>query len=468
MRALLLIALSLLWSGTMLCRAETITIALTSTSSAEVIEEDAPSSIVVSYQQKGGNGKGWFIANAVADLSLTGIAGTISSILVNMKSNKSAGAGQVSLTLGTQSLLSFSGSFADWMHTGYSTTYLPFAAIGTWRIDVGDVLQLHIAATENSIYLGQVEIEYTPDPPVIQCAEFRWLEQQSLRREVVCETVADEGVIAPEVNENDRVIKRNGQTYHFMGWTNLPAESTATAPYTFLPHQRCYPTSSQEVLFALYKLQTGNEILTDNDLTDGEYALALKTSMGTMALAAGRVSGGVVPVSIAPLQRSAAGIAIWNTNAVEDELRYRITVNGDSLTLYHPASDSYLGYNNSGSLSPNERAWAWQAIGKGTIVLYHNGTNTSGKRGLMLKESISAFEIAEKPILWSEESEHLFVFPLADVPTTATPVSYTTFPSLTPLVETSYEPATRKEWVNGQIIIRTARGKYNLLGMPLD
>jgi hypothetical protein len=215
-------------------------------------------------------------------------------------------------------------------------------------------------------------------------------------------------------------------------------------------------------------LQTGNEILTDNDLTDGEYALALKTSMGTMALAAGRVSGGVVPVSIAPLQRSSAGIALWNTNAVEDELRYRITVNGDSLTLYHPASDSYLGYNNSGSLSPNERAWAWQAIGKGTIVLYHNGTNTSGKRGLMLKESISAFEIAEKPILWSEESEHLFAFPLTDVPTTATPVSYTTFPSLTPLVETSYEPETRKEWVNGQIIIRTAQGTYNLLGMPLD
>ena len=118
MRALLLIALSLLWSGTMLCRAETITIALTSTSSAEVIEEDAPSSIVVSYQQTGGNGKGWFTANATADLSLTGIAGTITSILVNMKSNKSAGAGQVSLTLGTQSLLSFCGSFADWMHTG--------------------------------------------------------------------------------------------------------------------------------------------------------------------------------------------------------------------------------------------------------------------------------------------------------------------------------------------------------------
>ena len=69
MRALLLIALSLLWSGTMLCRAETITIALTSTSSAEVIEEDAPSSIVVSYQQTGGNGKGYArrLTNQVAD-----------------------------------------------------------------------------------------------------------------------------------------------------------------------------------------------------------------------------------------------------------------------------------------------------------------------------------------------------------------------------------------------------------------
>lgn len=469
MKAPLSIAFLLLLSGALLCRAETVTIALTSTSSAEVQEEDAPASLQVTYLQTGGNGKGWLTANATADLILTGMpSGTVTGILVYMRSNKSAGAGQIALTLNGNSLLSFSGSFADWQGTGYSTSYLPFAAVGTWRVGQDDLFQLHISATENSLYLGQVEIEYTPDPPVIQCAEFRWLQNRTLQRTTVCENVAGEGIIIPNPDEADRTVIRDGQTYRFIGWTLQPVECATALPYSVLPLQRYYITDSQTVLFALYKLQTDNAVTTTGNLSDGEYALALNTSLGSMALAAGRVTDGVVPTSLAPLQRDESGCALWNTSSVPDAVRYILTVRDDSVTLFHPSTSSYLGYNNSGSLSPYKRAWAWQAVGKGTVILYHNSTNSTSKRGLTLKENGSGFVIGEKMVMWSEDTECVFAFPLKDIPVSATTACYTTFPMLTPVIETTDDTAPRKEIRNGRILIRTSRQTYNLLGMPLN
>ena len=468
MKAPFAIALSLLLSGALLCRAETVTIALTGTSSAEVTEEDAPASITVSYQQTGGNGKGWFTANSAADLVLTGMpSGTVTSVLVYMRSNQKAGAGQVLLTLGNLQLLSFNGSFADWRGTGYSTSYLPFAAVGAWRVGPSDVMQLHITATENSLYLGQVEIEYTPDPPVIQCSEFRWLDTHLLRQIVLCEDVAGEGILLPDVDDEARTVMRDGQTYRFLGWTDRPVENASAPPFTRLPHSRYYITSPDAVFFALYKLQTNMLIGTRNDLSDGEYALALNTGDGEMALAAGRVKDGTVPTILAPLQRDAAGYAVWNTTSASDAVRYSLTVREDSVILFHPASHSYLGYNNSGSLSPYERAWAWQAVGKGTVMLYHNSTNSSSKRGLTVKESGSDYVIGEKAVMWSEDTECVFAFPLAGVPVSETAACYTTFPSLTPLEEIIIPSATRKELRNGQIVIRTPQATYNLLGMPV-
>ena len=466
MKAPFTIVLSLLLSGALLCRAETITIALTSTSSAEVVEEDAPASIVVTYQQIGGNGKGWLTTDASADLVLTGMpAGTVTSVLVYMRSNKKAGAGQALLTLGSCQLFSYNGSFADWQGTGYSTSYLPFAAVGSWRVGMEDVIQLHIAATENSLYLGEVEIEYTPDPPVIQCAEIRWMCNQSLQRNVMCEDVAGEGIVLPDVDDEVRTVLRDGQTYCFMGWTDRPVDNASSAPFTFLPQNRYYITSPHAVLFALYKLQADRPIVTRNDLSDGEYALGLNTGDGTMAIAAGRVTSGTVPTILVPLQRDAEGRVIWNTSSAPSEVRYMLAVRDDSVTLSHPSSHSYLGYNNSGSLSPSERAWAWQAIGKGTIMLYHNSSGTSSKRGLTIKENDNV--IGERVVTWSENDEYIFAFPLAGVPVNASNATYTTFPALTPLVETADYPSPRKELRNGQIVIRTLQAAYNLLGMPV-
>ena len=469
MKAPLSITFLLLLSGALLCRAETVTITLTSTSSAEITEEDAPVSAVVSYQQTGGNGKGWFTAGTAADLVLTGMpSATVTSVLVYMRSNKKAGAGQVLLTLANRQLLSFNGSFADWQGTGFSTTYLPFAAVGTWRVDPKDVLQLHIEATENSLYLEQVEVEYTPDPPVIQCVEIRRMHHQSVLRNVLCEDVAGEGIVLPDVDDEDRTVLRDGQTYRFIGWTDQPVENVSAPPFTRLPASRYYIASPDAVLFALYKLQSDLSIATRNDLSDGEYALALNAGDGTMALAAGRVADGTGPTVLAPLQRNAAGYAVWNTSSAPDAVRYSLTVKGDSVVLRHPSSYSFLGYNNSGSLSPYERAWAWQAVGNGTVMLYHNSTNSSSKRGLGLKESGSGYVIAEKTVAWSESSECVFLFPLAGVPVSGAAAAYTTFPSVTPLEETEVQSVSRKELRNGQILIRTPRQTCNLLGMPVN
>lgn len=470
MKAPLTIAFLLLFSGALLCRAETMTVVLTGTASAEIAEEDAPGSVVVTYQQTGGSGKGHLTADAVAELDVTGLpAGMVTSVLVYMRSNKSAGAGQVSLTLGGTQLFAFSGPFADWQGTGYSQNYLPFAAIGPWRVGQEDFLHLHIAATENSLYLGQVEIEYTPDPPVIQCAELRCMQDGSVLHSLLCEEVAGDGVVLPDMVEGARIVTHNGQTYRFVGWTDQPVDNASVPPFTVLPQRRYYITSAQTVLFALYRLQTGNALVTRNDLSDGEYAVALDTGTGLLAVAAGRVTSGVVPAQTAAFGRDEEGRILWNTPAVPEEERYVLTVRDDSVTLYHPYSNSYLGYNNSGSLSPSKRAWAWQATGKGTVMLYHNANGSSSKRGLTIKEQGNGFVIGERVVMWNDETECVFVFPLTGVPVSAATAVYTTFPALTPLEETSSGSHTpRKKLRNGRIVILSDKAAYNLLGMPVN
>jgi len=469
MKAPLSLAFMLLLSGALLCHAETITISLTSTSSAEIVEDDAPASVQVTYQQTGGNGKGWFTAGSTGDLIVTGMpSGVITSVLVYMRSNKKEGAGQVSLTLNSSQLFSFSGSFADWQGTGFSNTFLPFAAVGSWRIDKDALLQLHIVSTENSVYLGQVEIEYTPDPAVAQCLELRWLQGQTFCRKQMCEPVAGGGVVLPDVSDEDRTVVRDGQTYRFVGWTDQVVEQASAMPFTCLPKSRYYVTEDRIVLFALYKIQNDNELVTHNDLTDGEYALALNTGLGTLAIASGRVKEGTVPTTVAALQRNNDGLVKWNAASVGEDLRYILSVNGDSVTIYHPSSLSYLGYNNSGSLSTSVRAWAWQPVGKGTIILYHDKSGSSTKRGLGIKDSGNGFLISEKVIMWSEESEGVFAFPLDNVSSEEYVACYTTFPSVTPLTESTVPVTHKKELRNGHIVIRSEQHTYNLSGFPID
>lgn len=457
--------------------AATITIVPTGTTSAAVTEQDAPYLLVVAYTQNGGNGKAWLTANATADLTITGFpAATITAIHVYMRSNKSSGSGQMDLRLSDRSLLTYSGPFADWEDTGYSTTFLPFGVSGTWQVAPEDILQLHFEATANSLYWQQVVIEYDPMPLTIGCAELRWLEDGQLLTEQLCEQTAGEGILLPGIDETHRVVVYEGVSYRFIAWTNQITDNALTMPFAALPGQRFWLTSPSTTLYALYGSQTDTLLETTNRLQDGEYVLGLKSDQGTLVMPAGRVDKGTVPIHVETMSRTSNGIVAWQTSAVADNLRYTLTVTNDSVTLYHRSTNSYLGYNNSGTLSATQRPWAWQALARGTIVLYHSSTKSITPRSLLIKEIYNddkdennvTVVIGEGAAQWTEETEYLCLFPVSDLPASASQKRYTTFPLLTPLRETqSAEPMPVKVWQDGRLWIRCGQRLYNLMGMPL-
>ena len=136
---------------------------------------------------------------------------------------------------------------------------------------------------------------------------------------------------------------------------------------------------------------------------------------------------------------------------------------------------TYLGYNNSGSLSPYSKPWAWQAVGKNTIAIYHASAKSASDRSLRLKDVYTDPDsetglrtvVGEAAAAWTENTEYLFAFPVDELPTTVPADHYTTFPTLTPVPETQATDASmvRKEISNGQILIRRGNQTYTILGI---
>lgn len=450
-------------------RAESFSVIPTSTTEARVVEENAPATMQVAYQQSGGNGKGWLTQGAQAELVITGIpTGYISEVKVFMHSNTKSGSGTVSLTLDEQTLLAFSGSFADWQKTGYSTTFIPFSAQGQWRVNQQTELHLSIAATANSLYLQQIMVTYTPDPPVPQCATLHWTDGTEGLTQQLCEQEAASGILLPELEDTERTIQMGEATYRFVGWTDHPVDDTETMPFVVAAGRRYYITTPDAQLYALYRLQTEQALVTTNDVVTGEYAMALRATTDMLAVAAGRVSNRLLTAAYQPLQRNEDGLVVWSASSVPDEMRYRIEVNGDSLTIYHPATNTYIAYNNSGSLSPNRRPWAWQKLGNGTICIFHNSRSATEGRSVVVKEGENAtIYWGEGQCMWKEADEKLFLFNLDGVSDLVVPTRYTTFPTLTPVPETETAESSNtyhKEWHNGQIVIRCGNTIYSILG----
>ena len=102
-----------------------------------------------------------------ATLTLTGYAGyRITSIVLEMRSNASAGAGTLSVVAGSTTIASVSPTAAfntaSW-NSAYTTTYTNITKTPTaYDITTGQNVVITIAATTNSLYIQSYTINYTP------------------------------------------------------------------------------------------------------------------------------------------------------------------------------------------------------------------------------------------------------------------------------------------------------------------
>ena len=144
--------------------AEEVTYTVTSTSAVSV-SGIAPAGSSATYSSTYTT-KFQLTKNNSMTLTLSGYAGNkITGITMSMKSNKSAGAGNFSATVGTTKISSIStANFSTNSWAGkYSQEYVDVApAVTATEVGTGENVVLKIAATVNSLYCQSFTITYEP------------------------------------------------------------------------------------------------------------------------------------------------------------------------------------------------------------------------------------------------------------------------------------------------------------------
>lgn len=106
--------------------------------------------------------KGQMTKEQSATLTLTGWQNTeIQSVRLSMKSNKSAGAGTLQMTIDGQTVWSIADSGFDQWSGAYTTDYVDITHTFSPVIKTTDGnISIRIAATANSLYVAQYDIIY--------------------------------------------------------------------------------------------------------------------------------------------------------------------------------------------------------------------------------------------------------------------------------------------------------------------
>lgn len=259
-----------------------ITFTLTSTTGGTYdYEGDEPVGMECTYDHTATSGsKGQMTAGNSTTLTITGWKGyTIKSVSLSMKSNKSAGAGKLEMTVDGQPVWTISDSkFSsnDW-HGTFSQAYVSIEHTFSPEAvcSQGDV-SIYIEASENSLYIESYTIEYEiplPHPYILSC---QVTDDMVLP---ITEAAVGAGVILPTAPD------MNG--WYFVGWVSNVYSSTTTLPTTIYKVGTRYSLTDDDILYALYQdvppsttseEETSPHIVQETEYKDGDYIIAVPTT----------------------------------------------------------------------------------------------------------------------------------------------------------------------------------------------
>lgn len=101
-----------------------------------------------------------------AVMTLKGVPeGWITNVTVWMRSNKNSGAGSLSVIVGDSSILSMSGTFAEWVGRFADSNQPISTGKKAWKYSGQDIV-LTVVGEVNSLYLDRMEISYSDHQPV--------------------------------------------------------------------------------------------------------------------------------------------------------------------------------------------------------------------------------------------------------------------------------------------------------------
>lgn len=316
---------------------------------------DIPAGSSCVYEQTDGR-SGQLTAGNSLMLTLSGCEGmTLHSVTLRMHSNTRSGAGAMTMAIGEAPIwMIYTAPFNNESWYGdYSKEWVDISqSFSGLYVPQGDDITLQISASENSLYLQSVQLNYSAPQPKTYTVSFDTHIAQTI--DPVTELEASGGILLPDIELDDA-------DWRFYGWADEAVGESQQAPSVCRAGSMYFP-STDCTLHAVYVQESDVQPwLPTDDLLLEDYLIAqYEPQTGLMLYATGPVLDNG---SIAAIQKQLPMENGWVSMPTDMELVdavYTLRVKNDTLTIRHKATDTPVLLVNGGnfsSTSHTNNAW---------------------------------------------------------------------------------------------------------------
>ena len=398
----------------------TATYTVTSTTEVEV-SGVIPNNSTYEYSRTADSGKkGQMTAGNGTTLRLEGWDDcVIEEVVLVMHSNKGSGKGVLRMTIGGDVVWEILDKpFAHQQWAGaYSAEWVNVRQTINATVPTGGLVQIQIAATENSLYISEYRIRYTAPSPAKYMVHFST--GLDIAPEALTEQSAGAGVVLPQWVDT--------AGWRFVGWSEVEMEEECTAlKNSEILHalSKYYPQRDTR-LWAVY-MNGEKTVKSVADYVNGEYLMVMKNATTELAGkdVAAAMRGAVVteegqvvtkPVVVAKDDEA----WVMDNSVWTEDMVYVLEMGDDStLTIQHISSGEWIGYEGS-RLINRQSVWQYKVVDDGTLVVYY----TIGKQSYALYMdnglhatdlTITAYAQPMKVERWTENALMLFPAQMAE------------------------------------------------------
>lgn len=316
-------------------------------------------------------------SGAEATLTLAGWQNLeIESVRLSMKSNKSQGAGSLSMTVDGTAVWTINDSGFNQWYGSYTAefvdithTFNPVATTKDGKIEIA------IQSSQNSLYIAEYAIVYHKAP---QRAYTVTLHNEDGSLSTLVETAVGSGVELP--------VREDLEGWKFLGWTAQSVDATTRKPTLSDAGTTYFPRFDTD-LYACYTDDMHDEpsLFQRTDCQSGMYAMAFPV---VNAVYAGAVESGTMPMEEITLTQDAGG-TLWERGfSIADRMIYYIDFQSDSTaTILHYATATWVGYA-SGKMQDTPTHWHYRVCSDATVAFFLPGDKADAVHILWFDVSI--------------------------------------------------------------------------------
>ena len=278
----------------------------------------------------------------------------IDSIALEMRSNKTAGAGSLNVSIGEDVVCKIKD--ADFSDKNWNGDFSDeWCRISRWigeKVGIGEQIKILIQASKNSLYVNSYTIYYTLPEPEAYTVSF----VSGIGLEIPNSTEKSplSGITLPCIKDT--------LEWTFIGWSESEVLESDSCPRIWQADEVYYPASHCK-LWAVYTNERSQEAISN--YVSGEYALV--NTFWSRAMVGG-IEDGMVSTRDVELSITETSYALLDK--VTDDMVYAVNFLTDStLTIENIANEEWIGYNEKG-LDDSQKVWHYHILSDQSLCIH--------------------------------------------------------------------------------------------------